>query len=136
MLELRCGVRSRFQLWFDGVQEEELQADSEQDCSRTMLTWSHYSFRMLLKAKVAETGTGIVVVTEEYTSKTCTACGSVHQKLGSTKVFSCLSCGFTTGRDVNGARNILLKSMHELGLHVSSTSDGEQKVALGPAPSC
>ncbi len=104
--------------------------------AREMLTWSHYSFRMLLSSKAAETGTSVVTVTEEYTSKTCGSCGNVHQTLGSAKVFSSPSCGFTTGRDVNGARNILLKSMHEHGLQVSATSDGDQTVALGPTPSC
>ncbi len=107
--------------------------------ARAMLPWSHFSFKMLLKAKAAETGTVImtvtVTVTEEYTSKTCTTRGFVHHKLGPAKDFNCPTCGFTTGRDVNGARNILLKSMHELGLQVSATSDGEQMVALGPAPS-
>ncbi len=101
-----------------------------------MLTWSHFSFKMLLKAKAAEAGTTTVTVMEEYTSKTCTACGSIHLKLGSAKVFNCPSCSFTTGRDMNGARNILRKSIHELGLQVSATSDGEQMVALGPPPSC
>ncbi len=88
--------------------------------AHAMLTWSHFSFKVLLKAKAAKMGMAIVRLMEEYTSKACTACGSVHHKFGSAKAFNCPSCGFTTGRDVNGARNILLKSMHELGPQVSA----------------
>ncbi len=81
-----------------------------------MLTWSQCSFRMLLlSSKAAEAGTAALTVTEKYTNKTCGSCGNVHQTLGSAKVFSWPSCGFTMGRGVNGAMNILLKSMHEHG---------------------
>jgi len=81
--------------------------------ARAMMTWSHYRFRQILIAKAVEAGTKVVLVTEEYTSKTCGACGHVHHELGSAKVFHCPTCGFTIGRDINGARNILLKSLHE-----------------------
>ncbi|MFN6153591.1 MAG: zinc ribbon domain-containing protein [Dolichospermum sp.] len=38
-------------------------------------------------------------ITEEYTSKTCTKCGHVHRKLGSSKNFVCLNCGYEIPRD-------------------------------------
>jgi putative transposase len=53
-------------------------------------------------------GVQVVEVTEEYTSKTCTKCGRINQKLGGSKVFRC-GCGMVLDRDFNGARNILLK---------------------------
>jgi transposase len=49
------------------------------------------------------------VVDEAYTSKTCGRCGSLHDGLGKSKVFKCPSCDFTLDRDVNGARNILIR---------------------------
>ncbi len=55
--------------------------------ARVMLTWNHYSFRMLLRSKAAETGALVISVTEGYTSKTRRSYGSVHQTLGSAKVF-------------------------------------------------
>ncbi|CAM9247674.1 unnamed protein product [Ectocarpus sp. 13 AM-2016] len=39
--------------------------------ARGMMTWSHYSFKELLKTTALREGTMVVIVTEEYTSKTC-----------------------------------------------------------------
>ena len=49
------------------------------------------------------------VVTEEYTSKTCGACGHLHDKLGGNKRFRCPKCNALFDRDWNAARNILIK---------------------------
>lgn len=77
---------------------------------RSILTWSHYKFRMMLLQKAKEhPWVRVIVCSEEYTSKTCGNCGLLHQKLGANKTFSCPSCKYTIDRDVNGARNILLK---------------------------
>ena len=78
--------------------------------ARAMMTWSHFRFKELLKAKALETGSIVVDVTEEYTSKTCSCCGTINTRLGSSKVFRCSNCSTTMDRDVNGARNILFKS--------------------------
>jgi putative transposase len=78
--------------------------------ARAMCTWSHYRFRTRLQDKVREhPWCKVIAVTEEYTSKTCGRCGHVHAKLGGNKVFHCPSCHLTVDRDLNGARNILLK---------------------------
>lgn len=81
--------------------------------SRVMMTWSHFRFRQMLKAKAVETGTFVKEVSEEYTSKTCTRCGSIHRNLGSSKVYNCKQCRLVCDRDENGARNILIKSLLE-----------------------
>jgi len=78
---------------------------------KQMLGWSHYAFRKRLIAKAHATGTKVLVASEHYTSKTCGNCGSIHEKLGSNKVFKCPKCNFIADRDVNGARNILLRSI-------------------------
>ena len=78
--------------------------------ARAMMTWSHYKFRQMLIAKAEETGTKVVAVTEEYTTKTCGACGHVREKF-SGKHFRCPGCGFECDRDINGARNVLIKSI-------------------------
>ena len=96
--------------------------------ARAMMTSSHYKFRQLLISKAEETGTKVVVVTEEYTTVTCGACGHVRAKF-SGKHFHCPSCGFNCDRDINGARNILIKSLVEFGLHLSAPFG-----ALGPIP--
>ena len=51
----------------------------------------------------------VLIVDEAYTSKTCGMCGHIHQSLGGNKVFRCPHCSFEIDRDVNGARNILLR---------------------------
>jgi len=62
---------------------------------RSMLTWAHYRFELLLTQKAEITNTIVITGSEAYTSKTCTSCGHVHQALGGSKVFKCPSCGHT-----------------------------------------
>jgi putative transposase len=79
---------------------------------RSMLHWSHYRLRQRLLFKASEyPGVNVQVVTEEWTSKTCGRCSAVHHELGSRKRFVCPSCGWSCDRDVNGARNIMLKAL-------------------------
>jgi putative transposase len=82
--------------------------------ARQMMTWSHYRFRQYLLHKSREyPWCKVVICTEEYTSKTCGCCGVINKNLGSSKTFRCPSCGATIDRDVNGARNVLLKYITE-----------------------
>ncbi|KAK4526316.1 hypothetical protein GAYE_SCF22MG4230 [Galdieria yellowstonensis] len=46
---------------------------------------------------------------EAYTGKTCGMCGEINSKRGGRKIFKCLHCKMRCDRDVNGARNILLR---------------------------
>lgn len=78
--------------------------------ARAMLTWSHYRFKMRLLNKTREyPWCKILIVDENYTSKTCGCCGYLHQKLGSSKTFRCPKCRLETDRDIHAARNILLR---------------------------
>lgn len=78
--------------------------------ARAMLTLSHFRFRQHLLHKAREhPWCKVFIVTEEYTSKTCGACGHLHDKLGGSKRFSCPKCSAVFDRDWNAARNILLK---------------------------
>jgi putative transposase len=78
--------------------------------ARNMLTWSHYGFRQLLKTKAElYPWVNVVECEEPYTSKTCGSCGEINSKLGGAKTFRCKSCGYIADRDINGARNILLR---------------------------
>jgi putative transposase len=78
--------------------------------ARQMLTWSHYTFKEMLKNK-AELYTGVRVIecNEAYTSKTCGQCGRIHTKLGGSKIYKCKGCGYEADRDMNAARNIMLR---------------------------
>jgi putative transposase len=77
---------------------------------RAMVTWSHFRFRQRMLHKVrAYDGRNLIICDEAYTSKTCGQCGVLHEKLGGSKLFTCPSCKVVVDRDVNGARNILLR---------------------------
>ena len=81
--------------------------------ARTMLTWSHYRFRIFLLHKAREYNCKVIECTDEYTSKTCGHCGQINDGLGGSKIFQCNSCKVEMDRDANGARNILLKLLTE-----------------------
>jgi transposase len=62
-----------------------------------------------LKEACAKRGTWLPDVDENYTTKTCSACGAVKWDVGSAEVFECDYCHAKMDRDVNGAKNMLLK---------------------------
>ena len=74
-----------------------------------MVRLSHYKFRAFLLHKAREYGTSIEICDEKYTSLTCGKCGTYNGKLGASKAFECPRCGYVAGRDVNAARNIMLR---------------------------
>lgn len=98
---------------------------------RQMLNWSHYRFKQTLKFQAFKRGCTVLDVTEEYTSKTCTSCGHVHVKLGSSKKFKCPACGHTLPRDWNGALGIFFKALRDIaGLEVEISSTLCPKISL------
>ena len=76
---------------------------------KKMLELSHNKFLEKLKVKCIEYNRVLIICTEEYTSKTCGKCGIINKTLGGKKIFKCETCNLVIDRDVNGARNILLK---------------------------
>lgn len=78
---------------------------------RNMLTWSHAKFASHLEQACRRHGVLVIRCNESYTSKTCTNCGHIHISLGGSKVFNCKACGIRIKRDVNGARNIMLRAL-------------------------
>lgn len=73
-------------------------------------TLSHFSFRQHLTDKSVEHGCQLKVIGEEYTSLTCTNCGHMS-KVYNYRIKECEYCKQKIDRDLNGARNILLKNM-------------------------
>ena len=72
----------------------------------------HCGFVDRLRCKVLNyPGRRVIECKEYWTSKTCGKCGVVDKKMQSEEVFSCRKCGFECDRDINGARNILLRNM-------------------------
>ncbi len=96
--------------------------------ARQMLTLSHYKFEQHLKQAAQRKGVIVVLCNESYTSKSCGACGHIYE-IGSSKTHNCPNCGTKTSRDVNGARNIMLRSLASVKFSVSDNS-----IILSDAP--
>jgi putative transposase len=76
--------------------------------NHSILNLAHYKFRERLKYKCNINNINYYDINEAYTSKTCTNCGIINN-IGSSKIYKCNSCNITIDRDINGARNILMK---------------------------
>jgi putative transposase len=87
---------------------------------RSMLTWAHYRFKLVLRHQAAKRGCVVLDVGESHTSKTCGVCGHRHAKLGGAKIHKCPHCGSQTPRDANGARNIMLRALRDSSFTVSN----------------
>jgi len=79
----------------------------------TLNMLSHYKFRQYLLAKAKEYDCHVEVVTEEFTSQACTKCGTLSKNYDKHRVKKCMNakCKLRIHRDMNGARNILLKNI-------------------------
>ena len=98
--------------------------------ARAMLTWSHYRFRQRLLHKAREyPWCKVIICDEAYTSKTCGNCGFIHQRLGSNKTFKCPRCEIIMDRDMNAARNILLRY---ITLNCNRADSSELALGLTP----
>ncbi|ODV74242.1 uncharacterized protein CYBJADRAFT_70971 [Cyberlindnera jadinii NRRL Y-1542] len=66
--------------------------------------------RLAFKCQVKRTR--LSRVTEEYTCKVCTGCGTIKDTLSlANRTFRCALCNLFVDRYVNGARNILIKCL-------------------------
>jgi transposase len=69
-----------------------------------------YKFKERLLYKASLTNKRVFVINEAYTTQTCSDCGHMY-KPGCSKVYNCSSCSHTMDRDVNAAKNILMKGI-------------------------
>jgi len=70
-----------------------------------------YEYLQKLQYKCNLNQTNLYITDESYTSKLCSNCGWENVNLGSSKIFNCKNCLLTIDRDINGARNIFIKSL-------------------------
>lgn len=77
---------------------------------RILQQFSMYSFKSKLVWKCNHLGVKVLLTDECYTSKTCCRCG-VLNNVGGSEWYKCVDCGIGVDRDVNGAMNILNKSL-------------------------
>lgn len=74
---------------------------------------SHDKFKIILKQKALKYGSKVHIVCEGNTSKTCGVCGTVKE-IKNNRIYRCEVCKSVIDRDINGARNILIKHQHLL----------------------
>lgn len=69
-----------------------------------------YQFKQRLEYKANLENKKIFFVNEAFTTQTCSFCGNTY-KPGFSRVYNCSSCKVKIGRDVNAAKNILMKGI-------------------------
>lgn len=80
--------------------------------------WSFGKLLTKIKNKAEEHGIEVVMTTEEYTTRTCPICYDNSKENVKDRIFLCNYCGYINHRDIVGAKNILLKGMHDLNKSV------------------
>ena len=77
---------------------------------RKLSTLSFYTFKQRLINKCKELKNTLIITNESYTSRTCCSCGYLNNP-STNKVFNCKKCKYTVDRDINGSRNIMIKTL-------------------------
>jgi putative transposase len=78
--------------------------------AKSIMDASWGAFLDLLEAKAENAGHQVIRVNPRFTTQACSNCGELVQKSLSVRTHMCTSCGFVADRDVNAAKNILLKA--------------------------
>jgi transposase len=80
------------------------------DLNRKMNDLKFYKFRQRLLYKGECRNKLVIMVKEDFTTKTCSHCGALNDP-GSSKIYNCGSCKSVIGRDINASKNILMKGI-------------------------
>ncbi|MCK9607826.1 MAG: zinc ribbon domain-containing protein [Methylomonas sp.] len=94
-----------------GISSNNIQGGISDKSKRIAYALSFFKFRERLAFKCQQYSRNFTVVDEHFTSKLCSHCGECKSNLGGDEVYNCANCHSSIGRDVNGARNILLRCM-------------------------
>jgi putative transposase len=78
--------------------------------AKSIMDASWGAFLAILEAKAASAGHQVIRVNPRFTTQACNKCDALIQKSLSVRTHICTSCGYVADRDVNAAKNILLKA--------------------------
>lgn len=70
-----------------------------------------YVFKQRLQYKCYLNGIKYTEIDEYCTSKCCSNCGNFKKNLGPNKTYNCIKCKLVIDRDINAAKNILMKTI-------------------------
>ncbi|MEW6329642.1 MAG: transposase, partial [Candidatus Micrarchaeota archaeon] len=87
--------------------------------------WNRFANFLAYKAEGA--GCRVEFVNPRNTTKECSRCGAVVEKMLSERTHNCPFCGLCIDRDINAARNILKRAT--VGTTGSNASGGETVVS-------
>ena len=76
--------------------------------NRAILDQAWYEFRRQLEYKLRWRGGQLILISPQYTSQCCPACGHTAKENRTTQaLFACVQCGYSNNADVVGAMNVL-----------------------------
>lgn len=94
-------------------------------------------FRQLLDYKAIDAGVDVVAVNAHNTSQECSGCGVLVPKERGEHEHHCPECGLVLDRDVNAARNILLRAQYRpVGPNVSHQAMRAPRTYVSEGVSC
>jgi len=103
--------------------------------NRSILNQGWFGFETILAYKVEEHGGYLCRVNPAYTSRTCSACGTVdRQSRESQAVFVCQHCGFRAHADHNAAINILRRNTASMRIEEGHKLSDEVRTGSRFAP--
>jgi putative transposase len=76
-------------------------------------------FRTFLTYKAENAGKIVLKVDPAYTTQECSSCGDIREKPLNERIHKCLQCGYEEDRDVNAAKNILMRGLKILQTRAS-----------------
>jgi transposase len=80
--------------------------------NETMFSIAHGLLLARLTYKAESQGKYVLSRGEEYTTQTCSSCGALNKP--DDRAYACARCGLAMHRDLNSAKNILVKSLLQL----------------------
>lgn len=78
--------------------------------AKSIMDASWGAFLAILEDKAERAGHQVIRVNPRFTTQACSNCGELVQKSLSVRTHICTCCGFVADRDVNAAKNILVKA--------------------------
>ena len=89
--------------------------EHQKKLNRDINNLKFYVFKQRLMYKSSIRNKHTFLIPEQNTTKTCSCCGHINYPEKS-EIYNCLSCKKTMGRDLNAAKNILMKGLIKLDI--------------------
>jgi putative transposase len=85
--------------------------DKGRRTNQKLSQWARGQFERYVQYKVRRFGCTSDHLPEDYSTRTCSACGHVHTSALRGRTFRCSGCGVIVNRDANGASNICSRAV-------------------------